>query len=111
MNLMCDFQNLYLENNSFVVRCKNCQSYQIGFATSIFNCTQEDFHAFCNMSARRLAMECNNLDDYAKTIILPTPYFGVSLFLTKKELQHLCGMLEQADTEEKAQSLIRMFNE
>jgi len=110
-NLMCNFQNLYLENNCFVVRCKNCQSYQIGFSTSIFNCTREDFYAFMNMASRRLAIEQDNSDDYAKTIVLPTPYFGVSLFLSKRELAQLCRILDQAENEENVQSLMSLFNE
>ena len=108
---MCNFQNLYLENNCFVVRCKNCQSYQIGFSTTVLNCSQQDFYAFSRMVEKRLSLEYHNIDLHARTIVLPTPYYGVSLFLSKQELMHLCKILEEADIEEKAQSMISLFSE
>lgn len=108
---MCQFQNLYYSGNEFVMRCKQCGNYQIGFTTIILCVSRFDFYAMKQMVYNRLEEEEDCMDDLVKSMVLPTPYLGINLLLSKHELERLSYMLEQSDIEEKTQSLISMFNQ
>jgi len=43
--------------------------------------------------------------------MIPSPYPGMRLLLSYNELNELCAMLEEADTELQSLELIKLFDE
>jgi len=107
---MCQFKHLYLNEDEFVICCRQCGSYQVGFAAMIISLSKADFKKLKQVTDKKLEGENFGLDDTSKSMVLPTPYHGISLFLSKNELQKLSRILEHAENEEKAQCLISLFN-
>ncbi len=105
---MCEFQELYLNDDGFVILCKDCGHYQVCYGSTMLTFTKEDFKTFCKIVKDKSLEKtvCAN----AKCIIIPTPYTGVGILLTKKEAMGFYAMLDKSDTEEKALLLISMFN-
>lgn len=46
-----------------------------------------------------------------KSIFLPTPHEGMAMLLNYRELKSFAGMLDLADDEEKALSLLQLFDQ
>lgn len=109
-NSMCQFQSLYFEDDGYVVRCKQCNNYQLAFGNMMITLSQHDFDIMCKAVQHKCAEENFTFSGYAKCIVVPTPSNGMHLLLTKKELTRFNEILEEADNEAKAQSLISLFS-
>jgi len=76
----------------------------------MFTVKEYDFRVFCNI----VQQKCNETDmpltDHSKCIIIRTPAGGVCFLLTKGEAKKFADILEQADNEAKALSMINLFN-
>jgi hypothetical protein len=107
---MCQFQSLYFDDDGYVVRCKQCDHYQIAFGSTMLTLAQKDFETICQIVKHKCAEENFEFAGHAKCIIIPTPSGGVHLLLTKEEANRFNDILEEADNEAKAQCLISLFN-
>lgn len=108
--MTCKFQSLYFSDDAYVVHCKQCGRYQIAFISTILTLNECDFQALYNL----VKDKCENADDslspHCKSFIIQTPANGIYILLTKSEGLRLLEILEEADNEYKAQSLICLFN-
>ncbi|MFT3679892.1 MAG: hypothetical protein QM791_06445 [Ferruginibacter sp.] len=107
---MCEFDSLYLSDLGYVVHCKKCGVYQVAFASTMLSLNQQDFDIFCGLVRRKYEEENMIYSENAKCVVIPTPAKGVQILLTRKEAENLNSMLEEADNEAKALSLMSLFN-
>ncbi|UAY52487.1 DUF6686 family protein [Ferruginibacter albus] len=105
---MCQFQQLYFSDDGYVVRCKKCDHFQVGFASTMLTVNEKDFDILLAIVKKKLNTEIQT-NQLVKSIIIPTPYTGVKILLTQQELQKLHAMLENADSEIKALALLDLF--
>ncbi|HQW83046.1 MAG TPA: hypothetical protein PK987_01220 [Ferruginibacter sp.] len=87
-----------------------CGHYQLGFASFMLTLLRNDFTTLCETVAKKLTSVNHDENENYKCILIPTIYQGVNILLTGPELHQLHTMLEDADVEEKTQSLISLFN-
>ena len=107
---MCDFQSLYFGEEGYVVCCRHCCYYQVAFGNTLLNLTALDF----SILRQRIKYKCGE-DDYAlsentKNVVVQTPSQNMFLLLTAREAIRFRNMIEEADNEAKALSLIDLFN-
>lgn len=106
---MCAFQSLYYSDDGYVVQCKDCGHYQLGFGTMMLSLSRNDFTTLrkivkCKYQETNIACTEN-----ARNIVIPTPSQSSCLLLTREESDRFHEILEAADTEEKAQEMIALF--
>lgn len=106
---MCDFTNLYTSENGFVLRCKNCAFYQVGFGGCMLSLNQADYGHLCDMIDHLSTREPADKEMHTKRIMIPTPYLGVSLLLCQQEIRDFHKLLCAAGNEITAQSLLALF--
>ncbi|HRO48439.1 DUF6686 family protein [Agriterribacter sp.] len=107
---MCGFQYLYNGEDGYVVRCKQCGHYQLAFASVMLTLTENEFRLFGELVKYKCEGADDALTEYSKSVVLRTPAEGVFILLTKNEAVRLCEILEEADNENKALTLMSMFN-
>lgn len=106
---MCHFKNCYTGENGYIVRCEDCQHFQVGFGTTVLTLNAYDFQAFLGIVTYKKENYQPGKDPHVRTIVLPTPCSTVHLIFSDSELNDLHAMLQEADTEIKAQELIELF--
>ncbi len=106
----CQFESLYFSEKGYVVRCKDCSHYQLGFFSFMLTLDEADFKILCNMVYTKCCEDDYLFEENARSFILPTPYQGVQLALTRREIMEFNHMLEQAEDEIKALTMINLFN-
>lgn len=107
---MCEFQSLYFDDDGYVLRCKQCGQYQVGFGTTMLIFTYFEFQEFYKLLKYKFDNMGQPGSPHSKTVILRTPSHGVCIMLTQKEASRFFEILEEADNEAKALTLIRLFN-
>ena len=107
---MCEFQSLYFGDDGYVVRCEKCNHYQVAFGSTMLNLPPHDFETLLKIMQHKCRAEVDTMAAHSKSVIVPTPSPGVSLLFTKSEAMRFYEILEEADNEVKAQSLISLFN-
>ncbi len=108
---MCQFQSLSFNDDGYIIRCSECKYYQVAFGSTLLTLSAHDFIAFCKTVKYKCNEEDYALTEHTKSVIIPTPYFGLSMFLSRDETRRFCEILEEADNEASALSLIGLFNE
>ena len=107
---MCEFQYLYFEEDGYVVRCKQCGHYQVGFGSIMLTLADNEFQEFRKM----VKYKCYEVEGaslaHKKGMILQTPSPGICMLLTEFETRRFSEILEQADSEVKALAIIKLFN-
>lgn len=107
---MCKFQSLYFEDDGYVVRCNHCGHYQVGFSSTMLTLADKEFQQFYAQLKHKCVETVSAATAHCKVVILKTPSPGVCMMLTRGEAIRFAEILEQADTEMKALSLMRLFN-
>ena len=107
---MCRYQSLYMSETGYIVCCKECGHYQVAYLSTMLTLSPNDFQVFC----KKVKTLCDKSDDSypenTKCVFVPTPTEGNYVLLTRKEALQLNIILEEADNEMKAQSLLSLFN-
>ena len=106
---MCDFNNLSSNENGFVLRCRQCGYYQIGFAGLMLSLNTGDYDKFCRLIEHLSEKDIPEAQWSARHIVIPTPYYGVNLLLCKNEIDDLQQLVFRAETEQLAQSMMALF--
>src|SRR5687767_5693777 len=105
---MCQFQHLYNNDAGYIIRCKDCRYYQVLFNGIVLSLNEREYQKFLDIIA-----SCENdiaLDEEQHNLFIPTPRQGVHLFLSANEINELKQMMESADSENKALSLLELFH-
>jgi len=106
---MCDFNNLSSNENGFILRCRQCGYYQLGFAGIMLSLNIEDYDKFCRL-INYLSEKAVPEDKWSsRHIVIPTPYYGVNLLLCKNEIDDLQMLISTAESEQVAQSMMALF--
>lgn len=108
---MCQYQSLFYDSQiGYIVKCNQCNLYQVGFDTVILNCSREDFYYFFQkIKSHKEQIDISNIS-LIKSILIATPCIGLFLYLSEKELMDLYFMLDQGDTEMKFQELTQFIS-
>lgn len=77
----------------------------------VITLTAQNLAALHHSAGEILAMQQDCPNEELKQIILPTPYEGAHLMLSRKELTQFHDMLERVSDEVTALSLIALFGE
>ena len=108
---MCDFNNLSTSEYGFILRCKSCGHYQIGFGTTIFSLNKTDFEKFSLMITDLSQQNFQDRKAGSRQLVLPTPYYGVSLLLSPEEILQVQNLIKEAEQEETMQSMLALFSD
>ena len=106
---MCEYESLYFSDTSYVLRCKKCGDYQVAFLNTLLMLTAEDFGILCKVVELKCFEDDSNFGMQSKCIIIPTPSYGQCILLTRWEASCFNNILQEADNEAKAQSLLQLF--
>ena len=107
---MCEFQSLYFDDDGYIMRCKQCGFYQVAFISTMLTLAEADFQALRKMARQKFYAADPTSSDHSKTFILKTSSHGFYLLLTRNETGRFCDILEGADNEVKALTIMGMFN-
>ena len=107
---MCDFNNLHANENGFILRCRQCGYYQIGFAGMMLLVNQEDYEKFSLMIEHISENQPMPENSDCRQLVIPTPYFGVNMLLSKTQINALQQLIFRADSEQVAQSMMAMLS-
>jgi len=108
---MCEFNQFYFSEEGYVAYCKNCKYFQLAFGSTLLTLTESDFNVLHNLTEQLIVARNDYVDEEIKQVIIPTPYPGMNMLLTIKELRQLDIMLEEAENEMASQALLTLFNE
>ena len=106
----CQFHSLYFSDDGYVVRCKECNNYQIAYLSTILTLNEFDFKALCKLVKYKCTEPDYSCMINSKSIIIQTPSKGCCVIFTRLETLRFNEILEQADSEEQALLLISLFN-
>lgn len=108
---MCEFQSLYFSADGYVVRCKECDCYQVAFGSTMFTLAPADFSAFCKMVPGICSLADQPGAENTRCIVIPTPYQGISMLLTRNEAKRFNRILKEAEKEAEVQYLFNLFRQ
>jgi hypothetical protein len=107
---MCNFHTLYFGNEGYIVQCRYCGHYQVGFGTVVLQLEPADYMHLHHVIMQRQPAWYDEQSSDVKSILLQTPCNSTSLLLTPRELQALRYIFSEAENEATALSMMRLFN-
>lgn len=107
---MCEFQQLAHNDSGHILYCSACNTYQVCFLSTLVALYPEEFSALRRHIAQKIAEDYYYTEEGIRNIFIPTFTRSVHMLLTRREVLLLHDILEDADTEKKVLSLIRLFN-
>ena len=106
---MCSYQTLYHQpGEGYVIHCRQCNHLQLAFGNVSLSFNKEGYSSFLNYL--RDSEHLADADSHTKSIRIPTPYEGMQLLLSGKEMKQLICMMDTAETEFKSLQLLELFN-
>jgi hypothetical protein len=103
MEQKCEYKTLHLSGNGYIVKCSQCENYQIAFGNVMFSITGYAYGEF-KKAVSDTVVNCKPVKDTenerVKNITLQLYYSGVSLVLNYEELEVLQEMISQANAKE-----------
>lgn len=107
----CHFQKLYSGEDGYVVRCRECGHYQLAYLCVMVTLDEKEFQSFRRMVQQQYENSLHITNDLCKCVIVQTPAAGTCFLFTKREIKRFTELLDEADTEERAQLLLALFRE
>ena len=108
---MCDFNNLCADEQGFILRCKSCGHYQVGFCNVMFSLNKTDFEKLSIMITDLSQKDFQDKQTNARHLVIPTPYYGVNLLLCQDEILQLKALITKAEEEELAGAMLALFSD
>lgn len=105
---MCQYQELAIGENGYIIRCRHCRHYQLCFAGVILSLAHSEFVQLLRQIAAS-DYQPGELYPHQRSIVLATPKQGIHLLLSPAELVLLKQMAETADNETRALDLLALF--
>lgn len=106
---MSQFQSLSFNEDGYVMRCTECNHFHVAFGSTLLTLSTEDFTVLRRLVKYKCSKRNYAIAEYAKSVVIPTPYEGQYLLLSEIEMRSFSRMLEEADDEARAQSLLDLF--
>jgi len=107
---MCTFDTLYIGQDGYVVRCTKCNRYQVAAGVLSITLAEADFIHLKKLTDDACMYVDAQSNSSTKCFAIGTPFYGVDFLFNAQELLAFNTMLEAADNEAKALSLMAMFN-
>lgn len=108
---MSQFECLSFNDDGYVIRCRECKYYHIAFCSTLLMISEEEFTVFCESVKQKCDEEDYQISEHAKSIIIKTPYECIHMLLSKNEAKRFSHILEEADNEIRAQSIMSLFRQ
>lgn len=109
---MCQHKTLYHKDNiGYVVQCVTCNKIQVAFNVMAITFDEVGFEQFRKNIEKTFCERQPGINPQVKCILIPSPCEGMNLLLSVSELELLHTILEEADNEMKALSMIQQLQE
>jgi hypothetical protein len=107
---MCHFKTLYYnDKDGYIIICEQCRKFQLGFGCVLINFNYAELRSF-HKEISELIEDYDGLPlSNTKSIWIPTPCDGLSLYLSITELRMLYTMLEEAEVNLCVKELMKLF--
>ncbi len=103
---MCVLKTWYSGADGAVRQCEDCDHFQVIFGTTMLTLSEDEFSTFVQLVGDSfLTPGAGNV----RSVVLPTPSSTVNLILSGRELGALNALLQHADNERAAASLLELF--
>lgn len=109
--MSCHFQTLYIGEDGYVVRCKECGHYQLAYLCIMVTLEENEFRSFRRMIHQHYDDSLHLTNDHCKCIVVQTPATGTHFLFSRKEIKRFAQLLDEADTEEQALSMLALFQQ
>ncbi|WP_018626864.1 DUF6686 family protein [Niabella aurantiaca] len=106
---MCNFKTLYYAPHGYLIVCNECRHFQLAFQTTLLTMTAQDLHIFHTLVKENREYSPFDASPGRKNIYIPTPLEGYGMILNREELEDLFQLLETAEVNFKAESLLDLF--
>jgi hypothetical protein len=73
---MCEFHQLYLGPEGYIVVCKHCGYFQLCYGRLVLDLSKHDFGVLRMLIKKKLNAEYDYPDEELKQIIIPTPHLA-----------------------------------
>lgn len=103
---MCQHEELVVNESGYVIRCRQCQHYQVFFGGIVLSLSKEEFF---QMQQELSTVPEQPFSRISKSIMVATPKRGVHLWLSPAEIANLFQLLDEADTERQTKELFALF--
>lgn len=109
---MCNYKTWFHNADcGYVVECEQCNKLQVAFGNIAITLSMQEYENFRQYLLHVITGREYTGNAKVKSIMLHTPAQGISFLLSEDELIGLQQMIEYADNEMKAESLLKLFNE
>ena len=106
----CTFQTLFFSDEGFVARCSSCGHFHVAFMSFMFIMPETAFSELHRETMFRVKEGDFAFSENSKSVMIPTHTKSAFIMLTRNELLLFSRMMEEADNEYRALSMIRLFN-
>ncbi len=108
---MCRYQTLYYQDGvGYIVRCAACNNFQLAYGNMVITLTAVDFKQLNVFVQKVRETHAIDIAQLQQPVAIPTPYEGIKLLLSGKDIDQMHEMLEGADTEWRSQQLLELFD-
>ncbi|RYD82300.1 MAG: hypothetical protein EOP53_04105 [Sphingobacteriales bacterium] len=108
--MSCIFQTLYFSEEGFVARCGSCGHFHVAFMSAMFIMPESAYHELYRITQYKMQEPDFAFAENSKSVMIPTHTKSAFIMLTRKELIEFAAMLDEADNEYKALTMINLFN-
>jgi len=106
----CTFQTLFFSDDGFVARCSSCGHFHVAFMNFLFIMPETAFCELHRETMFRVSEADLSFSENSKSVMIPTHTKSAFIMLTRNELLLFSDMLEEADNEYRALSMMCLFN-
>lgn len=108
--MQCTYEYLYKSGDGYVVRCRQCNYFQVAFNCALLTLDEPSFLQLREQLKEKIDLHPGNIPPGCKSIALNTPVPGYCLLLSIEEAALLFEHLDGADTEWRSKALLNLFN-
>ena len=109
--MSCHFQTLYCGEDGYIVRCKECGHYQLAYLCVMITLEEKEFRSFRRMIQQHYEDSLHLSNEYCKCVVVQTAAAGTNFLFSGREIKRFNELLDEADTEQQAQSMLALFQQ
>ena len=94
-----------------MVRCKECGHYQLAYLCVMVTLDEKQFYWFRKMIQQHYEDSLCVSNEHCKCVVVQTPATGTNFLFSGREIKRFAELLDEADTEERAQSMLQLFHQ
>ena len=106
---MCYYQELAASDKGYIVRCNQCNYFQVYYASTILSISHKAFAQWIRYVEKLNVEMYDNNRRFARSCVIATPSEGVHFALTGPELLELQSLVHEAEVEVTALKLMELF--